>query len=182
MDVAAHNQMVQEYFVGAGLPADQIAGVQTMYFGSATGAVGTSAQPVLESINSILMRSVNGVPVVESIAWAKLTTTGEAVMEHVFWPPIDPSVVAQAASFTASLADSSQHAAFLARLPGTVYKERGVVIHHTDPSVHAAPVAYVAFDAQIDPQGSAAMRHFDMNGVEFRLPQEQTAVFHNTHP
>jgi len=176
LDVPTHNQMVKDYFIGAGLPANQVADVQTMYFGSGSGSVGAPPPPpVLESISSLLTRAINGVPVVESVAWAKFTTTGDVDMESVFWPPIDAAVASSAAAFAATLADTAQHAAFLAKLPSTIYKERGVVIHHTDPSIHAAPTAYVSFDAQTEPQLSAAMRHFDVNGVEFRLPQEQAA-------
>lgn len=169
--------MVKDYFIGAGLPADQVADVQTMYFASGSGCIGEpAAPPTLESINSLLTRAIGGVPVIESIAWAKFTTTGDVDMESVFWPPIDATVASNAAAFAATLADPTQHAAFLAKLPGTIYKERGVVIHHTDPSIHAAPTAYVSFDAQTGSQLSAAMRHFDMNGVEFHLPQEQAAA------
>jgi hypothetical protein len=175
LDAPIHNQMVKDYFISAGLPADQVADVETFYLASGSGSGDSSTQPtlVLSSINSILRRAILGVRVIESIAWAKLTTRGDVDWESVFWPPIDAAVASGAAAFAASLADPAQHAAFLAKLPSKIYKEGGVVIHHTDPSIHAAPRAYVSFDAQTETQLSAAMRHFDMNGVEFRLPQEQ---------
>jgi hypothetical protein len=175
LDVQTHNQMVKDYFISAGLPADQVAEVQTIYIATGSGSGDSSTRPVLHSINSILRRAILGVRVIESIAWAKLTTTGDVDWESVFWPPIDAAVASSAAAFAASLADSTKHAAFLAKLPGKIYKEGGIVIHHTDPSIHAAPRAYVSFDAQTEARLSAAMRHFDVNGVEFRLPQEQAA-------
>jgi hypothetical protein len=170
LDVATHNQMVRDYFLGAGLPADQVADIQTLYFASGTGGAGESTKPVLESINSRLTRVVGGVPVIESVAWAKLTTSGDVAMEAVFWPPIDAKIATQAATFAATLADSTQREDFLGKLPGGLSKEGSVVIHHTDASVHATPSAYVSFDIQ-----GPVTRHFDMNGVEFRLPQEQPA-------
>jgi hypothetical protein len=55
----------------------------------------------------------------------------------------------------------------------SVRKEVGVVIHHSSPAVHSTPTAYVSYDAVVDTGPDATVRHFDANGVEFKLPQEQ---------
>ena len=172
LDAETQNKMVKDYFVGAGLPADQIAAVATTFH--YRGAIGNNASsaPVLDSLNSIVTRSIQGIPVEESVAWAKMTTAGDVDMETVFWPPIASSVVSQAVDLAANMADAARHSAYLTKLP-RIFKERGVVIHHSDPSVHAAPIAYAAFDATIDAAGTAAMHHFDSSGVEFRLAHEQ---------
>ncbi len=160
LDEAAHGARVKAYFIDAGLPADQIRDVRATFHGFGGGAVsGTSV-------------AVNGVPVIESVAWAKMTTSGDVDMECVFWPPIDAAVVERAVAFQRAMAHPAARAAYLAKLPGQVYRDGGVVIHHTDASIHAAPTAYVSYDVTLAPQGHAAMRHFDESGTEFRLPQE----------
>ena len=172
LDEVAHGQQVRAYFVAAGLPEDQIRDVRTTYQVGGGGPVEESSSVTLQSINSILTRSLEGVPVIESVAWAKMNRAGEVEMEYVFWPPIDKEVVARAAKFARKMADSEERAAFLAKLPGVLYKDAGVVIHHTDPSVHAPPTAYVSYDVTLAPEDYAAMRHFDIDGHEFRMPQE----------
>jgi hypothetical protein len=111
--------------------------------------------------------------VAESLAWAKMTISGGLDMECVFWPALDGAVVARAVTLAQKMTEPQAHAAFLAKLPGTVYRDGGVVIHHTDPSVHAAPATYVSYDVILSSAGYAPMRHFDENGQEFQLPQEQ---------
>jgi hypothetical protein len=127
----------------------------------------------LESITSILRRRVSGVLVVESEAWAQMTTSGDVDSECVFWPPIDIAVVNAAVAWSNAMTDGPAHAAYLAKLPGPVQRDVGVVIHHTDMSVHSPAVAYASYDAVVDVGTSAVAHHFDQNGAEFRLPQEQ---------
>jgi hypothetical protein len=81
------------------------------------------------------------------------------------------------------MADPVQHAAYIAALPGPVLRDVGVVIHHTDASIHAAPTAFVSYDAVIGSLDSGvqsgahpAARHFDVKGVEFQLPQENSST------
>jgi hypothetical protein len=113
--------------------------------------------------------------VAESLAWAKMTTAGEADMESVFWPAIDMNVVNRAVALAQRLSDPAEHAAYLTKLPGQVYKDGGVVIHHSDSSIHTTPTAYVSYDVTLSPEGHTTVRHFDENGNEFRLPQEISA-------
>jgi hypothetical protein len=177
LDEAIQGERVKEYFIKAGIPADQIRDVRATYEvvgGGPMNEVPQSTGLQLRNINSILTRSVKGIPVVESVAWAKMTTSGDVDMECVFWPPIEMKIVDRAVAFAQQMADPAAHAAYLSRLSGPVYKEGGIVIHHTDPSVHAAPTAYVSYDVTLTQEGPAAMRHFDENGREFRLPQEQS--------
>jgi hypothetical protein len=175
LDEAVQAERVKAYFIKAGIPADQIQDVRATYEvlggGPTREVISTPLQ--LHSINSILTRSVSGIRVVESVAWAKMTTSGDVDMEYVFWPPIDKATVDRAISLKRRVSDIAGHAAYLAGLPGTVYRDVGVVIHHTDPSVHASPTSYVAYDVTISPEGYAAVRHFDENGNEFRLPLER---------
>jgi hypothetical protein len=176
LDEAVHGERVKAYFIAAGIPAEQVRDVRATFEGFSGGPTSEGAMPApvqLHSINSILTRSVQGIPVIESVAWAKMTTAGGVDMECVFWPAIDAQVANRAVAFAKQMSDSAAHAAYLAKLPGQVYRDGGVVIHHTDPSVHATPTAYVSYDVTLAPQGHAAMRHFDEGGMEFRLPQEE---------
>jgi hypothetical protein len=174
-DEPTQRAAVKAYFIDAGLPADQIGNVLATYRHSGSVPRSTSTPPQIDDITSVLTRIVNGIRVPESYAGAKMTTSGDVDMESVFWPPLDVSIVNAASSFAASMSDAQFHATFVAKLPETVHTEIGVVIHHTSLGSHSAPVAYVAYDAILDPSGSVALRHFDVNGAEFRLPQEATS-------
>jgi hypothetical protein len=175
LDEAVQAERVKAYFIKAGLPVDQIRDVRATY--EVLGAGGRTDESVplplkLHSIASIVTRSVSGIPVIESVAWAKMTTSGDVDMEYVFWPPIDMKTVNHAVSFARRMADPQTREKYLAGLPGQVYKDVGVVIHHTDPSVHALPIAYVAYDVTLSPADYAAVRHFDEDAREFKLQQE----------
>ena len=174
LDEARHQAAVRAYFVSAGIPEDQIADVKATYEATGGGSQDDmTSRPVrLKSINSILVRSIQGIPVAESYAWAKMTTGGEVDMESVFWPEIDQAVVDKAVALAARLNDEREHAAFKTRLRRPVFNVGGVMIHHSDSSIHETPKAYVSYDATVDSAGSAAMHHFDEYGNEFRLPHE----------
>lgn len=175
-DDTAQASLVRSYFVSAGIPGDQVASVVSSYQVGGGGAMVASTMsepPQLGSINSVLMRATGGVPIVESFAAARMTTDGAVDWEAVFWPPISMTVIDQALAFSAKMGDATQHRAFVSRL-GTVYRDVGVVIHHTTSYFHGAPQAFVSYDAVIDPDSTAAERHFDATGAEFRLPQEHT--------
>jgi hypothetical protein len=92
-------------------------------------------------------------------------------MESVFWPTIQTNVIARAIAFASTMANATSRAAYLSALPGSEYRPGRVYIHHTTPIIHQTPTAYVAYDTVFE-GGSAAARHFDESGVEFRLPQE----------
>jgi hypothetical protein len=166
---------VEKYFVGVGLPLDQVGEIQATYQSAMMG--GSTVQPApaafhLESITSIIRRRVSGVLVVESEAWATMTTEGDVDMECVFWPPLDMAVVNAAVKWAAEMSNSATHAAYLAKLPGIVQQDIGVLIHHTDRSVHAPAAAYASYDVALGTASSVAPSHFDQNGVQFFLPQE----------
>jgi hypothetical protein len=166
---------VKTYFETAGVPSDQVGEVQATYQSGLMGGSVAERAPMqftLESITPILRRRISGVLVVESEAWAKMNANGDVEMECVFWPSLDKTVVDQAVAWSQSFGNTATHAAFTAKLGLAVTREVGIVIHHSDRSVHSQPVAYASYDAVIGSEASAAARHFDENGIEFRLPQE----------
>jgi hypothetical protein len=178
VNAATQNAAVRDYFLTAGLPADQVGPVGADFEVGGSGQANsqaTFASGSVRSINSVLSRVVQGISVVESFAWAKMTTGGDVDMEAVFWPPLDGSVVNSAVNFAATMADPAMHAAYLAKLPSPPVRDGGVVIHHTDFTLHSASSAYVSYDVTLDSMSSASMRHFDVNGNEFWLPQELAA-------
>ena len=184
LDESTHAQRVKAYFVNAGLPADQISGVQSTFLSGVSilsaKDMSSSKPTTLESITAILERSLNGIRVVESYAWAKMKTSGDVEIESVFWPPIDAAIVSRAVAFASVMADASTRASYVSRLPGSGHREGGIVIHHGDSSIHGPPNAYVSFDVTVSTAGSAAMHHFDENGAEFRLPHEQVSPSQQT--
>lgn len=167
LDKQSHGDAVRAYFVQAGVPEDQIAGVVTSYDVRVSGTVqGPSGPPELESITSILQRSINGVPVRESFAWAKMTTDGQVDMEAVFWPPVDSKAVSDATALAAKVGGADARRSYLRSLPGQVYRDMGVAIHHTAATVHRPAVAYASYDVTLEKGDHARMHHFDGNGVE----------------
>jgi hypothetical protein len=175
LDTDTHNMMVRNYFLNAGVPSDQVASALTSYVSGGGGAMGpsnSSASPLQRLITTI-SRTINGIPVMDSWAAASMRLTGDVDWESVFWPPVSKAVAEAATALATSLADSSTHAKFIAALPDVVREERGVVIHHTRlESSSAAPTAYVSFDVFLGSDLTRGERHFDANGVEFKLPQE----------
>ena len=173
LDAAAQGAAVRVYFMSAGIPQSQIGRINTGYVVQRAGPVGVTTPSKTVKLMTTLTRVVNGITVVDSQASAVMTTNGATDWESVFWPPLDGDMVASAMAFAQRLRDPAMHAAFLAQLPGPVVHETGVVIRHSDGSVHATPVAFASFDATVDSFKGAIDRHFDVNGVEFKLPQEQ---------
>ncbi|GMU39030.1 MAG: hypothetical protein AMXMBFR58_37900 [Phycisphaerae bacterium] len=166
----AHDAAVKAYFLGGGLPSEQIEGVQVMT--SVTGvAPPTDAEalppPKLEAYFSKITRQVQGIPVAESFAWARINDKGEVVMESVYWPEIPSTVVARATAFAKNIADSTWNSSFMAKLPNTPGR---LTIHHTPGTWEGAFEATVAFDV---PRVGGRVLHFDENGVGFELPDEK---------
>ena len=162
----AHNAAVKDYFVGAGLPAEEVGPITVNTTMSAGGAgVDPPAQWQFESYTSRIARQYEGVPVADSYAWAQFNDLGEVVTESVYWPQISEGVVKEAASFQKKLADPASKSAFFSKVPegGTL------VIRHTPGTWEESFHATVSYD--VGSFGKAA--HYDSDGKEFSLPTEQ---------
>lgn len=165
----AHNDAVVAYFVDAGLPADQVGGV-TANFGAVSLIGPTTTSPMQNILAqwwySIVCRSKDAIRISDSFAWSRMAANGESVEEAVYWPEIAASTMQATESFREMLADPTQRAAYLARLPQGV--ENGeLVIHHT-PGLAADFSAAPYFDASI----KGTRLHFDMNGSAHSLASE----------
>lgn len=162
-----HNQHVLDYFVGCGIARDQVASVDG---GTVVSTQGPTTSPLpkphLVWYTSSLVRAVDGIPIVDSVAWARFNAKDQVVGETVYWPTIPSSVINDAKAFRAKLSDPSGLAAFQATLP-TTNKSGRVVIRHRDIDNHKGTFSAVAVYDVVDGE---TMHHFDSSGQEVRLP------------
>jgi len=177
-DNASHNDAVRAYFVGAGLPSDQIASVEDReVVGAATASDGVASGPAVVAFRqTIIRRQINGIPVPDSFAWARLNADGTVVAEQVYWPPIPQSVVLDATNFAAGLVGAGAVAAYEARLPPHGMA-RGTVIRHSPGEWDQAFVSTAAYDVLPTDLSFPRVRHFDLNGTEIALAFESDGAW-----
>jgi len=122
-----HQARVRAYFVNAGLPEAQIATVNNHAVMSGGGPTTTAElHGAFESYTTVLSRSIKGIPIAESFAWATFAENGSVVSESVWWPPVPSAVIEDALAITADVAS------------GIFWKKAGVqaaagtvLVHHT---------------------------------------------------
>src|SRR5262249_32841898 len=116
-DPNKHNEQVAAYFVGAGVPKDQIGGVHANTYLYSSGSMKDErpAAVKVDGYASILERKIDKYPVVDSVAWARMDVQGRVVSESVYWPAIPAKVLADARRLDGLV--SSGKAEFHARLP-----------------------------------------------------------------
>lgn len=162
---AAHNAAVKDYFVKAGLPEAEVSGVAIHTKASAGG---TGLDPAsswkLDAYSSVLSREYDGVPVVDSYAWAQMNDLGEVVTESVYWPAIPQSVLVAASAFKKQLADPPASAAYFAKVPSN----GRLVIHHTPGVWEGTFEATVSYDVS----SFGKTTHYTAEGSVIALPQE----------
>jgi hypothetical protein len=171
-----HNAKVLAYFLGAGIPKDQIRNVDVhaeMHGGMSATGVRTKDQ--LVGFCSILNRAINGFLVAESTAYATFNVDGDVVEESVYWPELPGYVVADAAALATMSADPKQQSAFLQKVEAA-YQGYGrpdgqIVIHHGDSTYHGAQFAVATYDT-LPPRGGQPVLHFDGSGQRVVLPHE----------
>jgi hypothetical protein len=169
-DPAAHGAAVRSYFVGAGLPADQIgAVVPYATVGASYGDDGPTA-PTLLWYTSVIQRSVMDIKVVESIAYARFNSDGDAVEEGVYWPAIPGAVLRTALALKGRFADASSKSSYLKSLPGTP-ADGDVVIHHP-PGSWTGKFSSIAL-VDVATGTAQGPNHFDENGRRARLDYEE---------
>ncbi|MDC0746044.1 hypothetical protein [Polyangium mundeleinium] len=183
ISASEHNDRVRTYFVAAGIPADQIGSVSVHTMVERGGLVQDLIKPdapqlKLVAYYSLLNRAVDGIPVADSVAWARFNAEDVVVSETVFWPEIPGQAVADAKKMALTLADPSARAAFRAKLPVTDESEGHVVIRHSTHTWRGGFVAVASYDVNYRyPEGGGSYtRHFGLDGVEFRLPEEMVGA------
>lgn len=189
MDPDKHNQQVVDYFLAAGVPKDQIGGVHATTYLSSSGSLKDPrpAPPKIDGYASVLERKIDKYPVVDSVGWARMTDQGRVVSEWVYWPAIPAKALTDARRLD-ELATNSGKTDFLARLPAGLPSGK-VVIRHSSAVAEGPFEVFASYDVlerrtssmtagEENPSDahqlvSVVVRHFDVDGVERRLPQER---------
>ena len=112
-------------------------------------------------------RSIDGIRVAESIAWAHFVEGDLTTSESFYWPTIPPDVVSTARALRDRLADPTQSAAYQALLPAEAQGQGTVVIHHSSIAAGKPFISAAAYDVYArNPTGRGSTRSFDENGAE----------------
>lgn len=164
-----HNNRVLQYFMAAGLPTQEISGthVTTQIKQSGTALQGEVGRPTFVSYTTHIDRSVSGIPVLSSRAWATFNANDEVVAEEVFWPAIPADVVAKAKALQTAWSDPSLMRSLRQRMtaqtPETPSTGGQVAIIHT-PATYSAAVTSAAVVEIMGAAPMPRMLHFDING------------------
>jgi hypothetical protein len=116
-DAAEHSARVREYLLAAGIPADEVSGTHVTTTMAGGGPTSGGVQPSRSKLlwyTTHLERSLGGIPVETSFAYAALDSAGESISEGVYWPAIPTAVVEGARALNAKLASADERSAFLA--------------------------------------------------------------------
>ena len=167
-----HNQHAREYFRAAGIPDDQVSGVHvnTLMQGGA-GGDGARVPDRFLGYYSVLERSIQGVPVVDSQAWVRFNVDGDVVEESIYWPALPASLADDIARFTTTAADHHYRAKLKAAVALDVPSGK-LAIHHASSTDHRAFTALVTFDVNPVEHRKARMHHFDSTGELVQIPNE----------
>jgi hypothetical protein len=188
VDPKKHNENVVAYFVGAGVPRDQIGGVHANTYLSSSGST-TDERPApvkVDGYASILERKIEKYPVVDSVAWARMDAQSKVVSESVYWPAIPAKVLADARRLDGLIGGTNTE--FQRKLPAGLPTGR-VTIRHSSAMEEGPFEAYATYDVMERKESpladrsqgdmrtvSVVVRHFDVDGTEVRLPQERRTM------
>ncbi|MBK7584481.1 MAG: hypothetical protein IPI67_30290 [Myxococcales bacterium] len=138
--------------------------------------------PKLDWYSSVLSRSVGGIEVPDSFAFARFNADDEVVFESVYWPAIPAAAVADAVAFQQQLASPTNAAAFRAKLPLNLASQPGTIaIRHTRMTHKGSFVAKVSYDVTT-PRPMNRVRHFDASATEFELPDTPAVAPETSKP
>lgn len=168
----AHNQAVVDYFVAAGLNRNEIARVNAHANLTANGAVGTLEADLATGgkaagYTSCIARTITGILVPDSFAWAGFNDNQDVVEEGIYWPEIPAAAIAEAKALREMLTVDASAKAFR-KLVGDVDGRGDVVIRHPPGGSNVPFKAEVVYDVP----DHGRMRHFDANGREAQLADE----------
>jgi len=174
-DPAVHNATTLAYFKGAGLPAAQVGDVQALpSMQGGSDAKGNVDAPKFTGYASIVYRTVSGVRVPDSFAWAIFDANNEVVQESVHWPEIPQAAIAEALAMQKMMASPASAAAFHASLPAEAQAaaaadEGEVTIRHGATDA-ADPSPFASYDVLVPGRNGerGKTRHFDRSGKEIQ--------------
>lgn len=118
-DPTSHSAAVKSYLLAAGIPANEVSGTHVTTTMAGGGPVASGVQPLQSQLlwyTTHLERSLGGVPVEGSFAYAALDTAGQPISEGVYWPAIPAATVAEAQALKAKLGSAAARSAYLAKV------------------------------------------------------------------
>jgi hypothetical protein len=113
-----------------------------------------------------LVRTVDGIIIGESLAYARFDSQDQSTSEGFYWPTIPADVVTSARAFHAMLADPTQLAPYKAKLPADAQGDGVVNLHHTNSSSASPFAAAATYDVETPPSqfGRGSTLSFDADG------------------
>jgi hypothetical protein len=177
-----HSAAVKDYFLKAGIPAAEIAGTHVTTTMAGGGAVKDGVQinrSVLLWYTTHLERSLGGIPIEGSLAFAALDSNRKVISEGVYWPAIPIAVVARAQTLQRMLADAKTRTAFLEKVrhvrPDVGEAEGNVVIVHSSAFYHGKFQVEAVYTVMVRvPLGGNKPQivRFDDTGSPVRMAEE----------
>ena len=176
-----HSAMVRAYLVAAGVPAAEVSGTHVTTTMAGGGPVSDGVQPSRSTLlwyTTHLERSLGGIPVEGSYAFAALDSDGHVITEGVYWPAISASVVHNAQALKQRLASANEKATFLADVRAKrpdVGKAGGTVkIVHTSAGYHGEFEANAVYSVVVRHAagGKAEIVRFDDTGAPVLMADE----------
>jgi hypothetical protein len=156
-DPMALAEHVRAYFAAMGVASCQVATPQVN-----GGSGGRTAE---------LSRTIDGIPVGESLAYAHFVVGDKTTSEGFYWPTIPADIVTAARALRDRLADPAGLAAYKALLPAEAQGDGQVIIRHTNgSSTSAAFTAVAVYDVfESNPLGRGGNHDFDADGKEITV-------------
>lgn len=184
-DSAVHSEAVKQYFVKAGIPVAEVSGTHVTTAITGGGPVGSrvdASPPKLLYYTTHLERSLGGVRVESSLAFAAFDHNQSVISEGVYWPAIPAAVVARAQALAKTVSDESARGAYLAQVR-SARPEVGdaigeVKIIHTDASTTVPFEARAVYVVTHRPAsgGMFVIDHFDERGQPVKLANSAEAA------
>ena len=182
-DPDKHSAEVRKYLLASGVPQAEISGMHVTTTMAGGGPIEDGVQPARSTFlwyTTHLERSLMGIPVESSVAFAALGSDGRAITEGVYWPAIPAQVVRQAVALKARLESADQSRAFLDKVrlarPDAAGAEGEVRIVHTGGGYHGAFEARAVYSTIIRTPGGGKARivRFDEQANVVQLADEKS--------
>jgi hypothetical protein len=130
-DPVALGAHVRDYFLSFGVAGCQMP--QTQVLGGSGSVIS-------------IARLVDGIPVAESVAYARFNNNEQSTSEGFYWPLVPAAVVDAARALRDRLADPTTAAAYKALLPAADQGDGQVLIHHTNSASTDAFASAATYD------------------------------------
>jgi len=181
-DPDEHSGIVREYLIRAGVPAGEVSGTHvttTMKGGGSTQSPAMSSPSKLLWYTTHLERSIQGIPVEGSFAFAAFDSNGEVITEGVYWPAIPDGVVDEAVQLKQRLDSPTEKAAFLRSVEAARADAKDaageVKIVHTSAGHHGQFEAKAVYSTVVKSRtgGKASLVRFDSGARAVAMADEK---------